>query len=67
MQAAIRRQRRKAVSVPRSTYEFGTCLINFDQMTAECAGHAVVMTTLEFKLLRFFVSNAELYSAARSC
>ena len=57
VQAAIRRQNRKTVPTAKATYQFGNCMIDFDQMTAICNGNAVMLTALEFKLLRFFVSN----------
>ena len=58
VQAAIRRQNRKSTQVLKATYRFGNCVIDFDGMSAKCDGNAVVLTALEFKLLRFFVSNA---------
>ena len=58
VQAAIRRQSRRSVPVNTATFTFGDCTIDFDQMSARRAGQSVVMTTLEFKLLRFFVNNA---------
>ena len=56
VQAALRR-RRKPVSV--STYSFGECEIDFAKMTARRSGRPVVLTAHEFKLLKFFVDNAE--------
>lgn len=59
VQAAIRRQSRKSMPIPASSaaYLFGDCRIDFDQMSATRAGNTVIMTTLEFKLLRFFTTN----------
>ena len=56
VQAALRR-RRKPVSI--STYTFGECEIDFAKMTARRSGRPVVLTAHEFKLLKFFVDNAE--------
>jgi DNA-binding response OmpR family regulator len=57
VQAAIRR-RRKPVTASE-TYSFGTCTIDFSKMIALRAGEKVSLTSLEFKLLRFFTANAE--------
>ncbi|HLY42833.1 MAG TPA: response regulator transcription factor [Terracidiphilus sp.] len=56
VQAAIRRRRRPTAS---QVYRFGECEIDFEKMTARRAGSAVVLTSHEFKLLRFFTENAE--------
>jgi DNA-binding response OmpR family regulator len=56
VQAAIRRQRRPTQS---AVYRFGECEIDFEKMTAKRAGTAVVLTSHEFKLLRFFTDNPE--------
>jgi len=56
VQAAIRRRRRPATA---ATYRFGDCEVDFKKMTASRAGSPVVLTSHEFKLLRFFVDNAE--------
>lgn len=56
VQAAIRR------SVPPSpsfVYRFGECEIDFDKMTAKRAGQAVVLTSHEFKLVRFFIEHPD--------
>ena len=60
VQAAIRRQTRKSTPVSKASVRFGRCVVDFDQMSSACNGQPVVMTTLEYKLLRFFVSNAGL-------
>jgi len=57
VQAAIRR-RRKSATVSE-TYSFGGCTIDFSKMIALRAGEEVSLTSLEFKLLRFFTANAE--------
>jgi DNA-binding response OmpR family regulator len=57
VQAAIRR-RRKTVT-PTETYRFGACTIDFSRMTALRGAEEVALTSLEFKLLRFFTANAE--------
>src|SRR6201987_3320819 len=56
VQAAIRRQRRPTQS---AVYRFGECEIDFEKMTAKRAGVVVVLTSHEFKLLRFFTENPE--------
>jgi DNA-binding response OmpR family regulator len=56
VQAAIRRQRRPTQS---AVYRFGECEIDFEKMTARRAGTPVVLTSHEFKLLRFFTDNPE--------
>jgi DNA-binding response OmpR family regulator len=44
---------------PISTYTFGECEIDFLKMTACRAGKPVAVTTLELKLLKYFLDNAE--------
>jgi DNA-binding response OmpR family regulator len=56
VQAAIRRQRRPTQS---AVYRFGECEIDFEKMTAKRAGTPVVLTSHEFKLLRFFTDSPE--------
>lgn len=56
VQAAIRRRRRPTQS---AVYQFGDCIIDFEKMTAKRAGEIVVLTSHEFKLLRFFIENSE--------
>jgi DNA-binding response OmpR family regulator len=54
VQAAIRRH----ASPPSSLeYRFGNCKIDFDKMNATRAGTRVVLTSHEFKLLRFMMEN----------
>ena len=56
VQAAIRRRKRPTQS---AIYRFGECEIDFEKMTAKRAGTPVVLTSHEFKLLRFFTDNPE--------
>ena len=56
VQAAIRRQRRPTQS---AVYRFGECEIDFEKMTAKRGENSVVLTSHEFKLLRFFTENPE--------
>jgi DNA-binding response OmpR family regulator len=56
VQAAIRRRRRPTAS---STYRFADCEVDFKKMTVIRSGHPVVLTSHEFKLLKFFTENAE--------
>ncbi len=57
VQAALRRpQKQGPVS---STASFGECEIDFAKMSARRAGKAITLTAHEFKLLKYFVQNAE--------
>jgi DNA-binding response OmpR family regulator len=56
VQAAIRRRRRPA---QHAVYRFSDCEIDFEKMTARRGGTFVVLTSHEFKLLKFFTENAE--------
>jgi DNA-binding response OmpR family regulator len=56
VQAAIRRQRRPA---SLSIFRFGECEIDFKSMSARKSGVPVVLTAHEFKLLKYFIENAE--------
>jgi DNA-binding response OmpR family regulator len=56
VQAAIRRRRKPA---PAASYRFGDCEVDFKKMTATRRGGPVVLTSHEFRLLHFFVENAE--------
>ena len=53
VQAAIRRNRPPQSAV----YRFGDCEIDFERMTAKKGCDAVVLTSHEFKLMRFFIQN----------
>ena len=56
VQAAIRRRKRPTQS---ATYRFGECEIDFEKMTAKRSGAPVILTSHEFKLLRFFTDHPE--------
>ena len=56
VQAAIRRRRPPSLAAP---YSFGDCEIDFLKMSARRAGQPVTLTAHEFKLLKFFIDNAE--------
>lgn len=56
VQAAIRRRRRPTQS---AIYRFGDCEIDFEKMTAQRSGVPVILTSHEFKLLRFFTEHPE--------
>jgi DNA-binding response OmpR family regulator len=57
VQAALRRPR--AQSAATTTYSFGACEIDFAKMSARRAGKPITLTAHEFKLLKYFVENAE--------
>jgi DNA-binding response OmpR family regulator len=56
VQAAIRRRRRPAQP---TTYRFSDCEVDFEKMTVRRGGQSVILTSHEFKLLKFFTENAE--------
>lgn len=56
VQAAIRRHATHSQSV---VYRFGNCEIDFDRMSATRAGEPVVLTSHEFRLVRFLVENPD--------
>lgn len=56
VQAAIRRRNRPAAS---TVYQFGDCELDFEKMIARRGDVQVVLTSHEFKLMRFFTENAE--------
>jgi two-component system, OmpR family, alkaline phosphatase synthesis response regulator PhoP len=56
VQAAIRRQRKPAGS---TIFRFGDCEIDFKSMSARRDNLPVVLTALEFKLLKFFTDNVD--------
>jgi DNA-binding response OmpR family regulator len=56
VQAVIRRRRRPPQP---SVYRFSDCELDFEKMTARRTGASVVLTSHEFKLLKFFTENAE--------
>jgi len=57
VQAALRRPQNQ-VTAP-ATYSFGECEIDFAKMSARRAGKPIALTAHEFKLLKYFVQNAE--------
>jgi DNA-binding response OmpR family regulator len=56
VQAAIRRQRKPVGS---TIFRFGDCEIDFKSMSARRDNLPVVLTALEFKLLKFFTDNVD--------
>ncbi len=56
VQAAIRRRRRP---VQATVYRFADCELDFEKMVARRAGVQVILTSHEFKLMKFFTENAE--------
>ena len=56
VQAAIRRHRRPAAA---ATYRFADCELDFQKMTAYRGHDAVLLTSHEFRLLKFFTEHAE--------
>jgi DNA-binding response OmpR family regulator len=56
VQAAIRRRRKTTAP---TVYNFGDCDVDFLKMTVRRGGKPVVLTSHEFKLLKFFTDNAE--------
>jgi DNA-binding response OmpR family regulator len=57
VQAALRRPRIQAVAP--ATFSFGACEVDFAKMSARRAGKPITLTAHEFKLLKYFVENAE--------
>jgi DNA-binding response OmpR family regulator len=56
VQAALRRLQKQ----PRvATYAFGNCEVDFSRMVAKRSGIPITLTAHEFKLLKYFVENAE--------
>jgi DNA-binding response OmpR family regulator len=56
VQAAIRRRRK---TTTQAVYNFGDCDVDFLKMTVQRGGRPIVLTSHEFKLLKFFTDNAE--------
>ena len=56
VQAAIRRRKR---AVNHDFYQFADCEIDFKKMTVIRKGGPVILTSHEFRLLKFFTDNAE--------
>jgi DNA-binding response OmpR family regulator len=57
VQAALRRPQQQAATT--ATYRFGECELDFAKMGARRAGKTITLTAHEFKLLKYFVENAE--------
>ena len=57
VQAALRRPQK--LSAATASYSFGECVIDFAKMSARRAGKPITLTAHEFKLLKYFVENAE--------
>jgi DNA-binding response OmpR family regulator len=57
VQAALRRP--KAQSAAATIFKFGECELDFAKMSARRGGNPVTLTAHEFKLLKYFVENAE--------
>ncbi|HEY3990136.1 MAG TPA: response regulator transcription factor [Acidobacteriaceae bacterium] len=56
VQAALRRRHKPTTML---SYKFGECEVDFARMSARRAGIPVTLTAHEFKLLKYFVENAE--------
>jgi DNA-binding response OmpR family regulator len=56
VQAAIRRQKKPASS---GVYRFAQCMVDFKKMTVVRNGAPVILTSHEFRLLKFFTEHAE--------
>jgi DNA-binding response OmpR family regulator len=56
VQAALRRRHKPTTLV---TYKFGECEVDFARMSAKRSGLPITLTAHEFKLLKYFVENAE--------
>lgn len=56
VQAALRRRHKPTTLV---TYKFGECEVDFSRMSAKRSGVPITLTAHEFKLLKYFVENAE--------
>lgn len=56
VQAAMRRRLKPATV---TTYSFGDCQIDFTKMSARRNSRMITLTAHEFKLLKYFVENAE--------
>jgi DNA-binding response OmpR family regulator len=57
VQAALRRPRMQVAAT--TTYSFGGCEVDFAKMSARRGGKPITLTAHEFKLLKYFVENAE--------
>ena len=59
VQAALRRPQQQTAVAAAATCSFGECEIDFAKMSARRAGKPITLTAHEFKLLKYFVKNAE--------
>ncbi len=57
VQAALRRPQKQVPAI--TSYCFGACEVDFSKMSARRSGKPVTLTAHEFKLLKYFVENAE--------
>jgi len=57
VQAAIRRSQTRMPAI--TSYSFGACEVDFSKMSARRSGEPVTLTAHEFKLLKYFVENAQ--------
>jgi DNA-binding response OmpR family regulator len=57
VQAALRRPQKQLDTTP--TCSFGECEIDFNKMSALRGGKPITLTAHEFKVLKYFVENAE--------
>jgi DNA-binding response OmpR family regulator len=57
VQTALRRPKIQAAAP--ATHSFGECEVDFAKMSARRAGTPITLTAHEFKLLKYFVENAE--------
>jgi DNA-binding response OmpR family regulator len=57
VQAALRRPQLQTAMA--ASCKFGECEVDFAKMSARRAGKAITLTAHEFKLLKYFVENAE--------
>ena len=57
VQAALRRSQKQVPAI--TSYSFGVCEVDFSKMSARRSGKPVTLTAHEFKLLKYFVENAE--------
>jgi DNA-binding response OmpR family regulator len=57
VQAILGRPRNQEAA--KCSYSFGECEIDFARMSARRAGKQIALTTLEFKLLKYFIENAD--------
>jgi DNA-binding response OmpR family regulator len=57
VQATLRRPRMQVATT--AVFSFGDCEVDFAKMSARRSGKPVILTAHEFKLLKYFVENAE--------